>query len=168
MRKIILFTALAAISLASCKKSNVAPSNTFSATIDGTTESFNTNVSAQNGTGTALNSDLSVFGYNGSASGADVLTITLNTNSKITTGTYSNAASSNNGFVSILYQKGPQSLASPNVYASHVNGNYLTTVKITSISNTDVQGTFSAQLVYTDGKTIKTVTDGKFNVAIKQ
>jgi len=47
-----------------------------------------------------------------------------------------------------------------------VNGNYLTTVKITSINSTNIQGTFTAQLLYTDGKTVKTVTDGKFNVKL--
>jgi hypothetical protein len=53
------------------------------------------------------------------------------------------------------------------MYASDVNGAYLTTVKIISISSTNVQGTFTAQLVYTDGKTIKTVTNGKFNINLQ-
>src|ERR1700724_3058577 len=108
MNKILLFTAFIFLFLVSCKKSSsVAPVNTLSATINGVDESFNTNVFAQNGTGVILNSDLSVSGSNGSANGSDMLSITLNTNSTITTGTYSNAPNSNVGFVSIVYDKGP-------------------------------------------------------------
>jgi hypothetical protein len=165
MKKTLLFTVFVIVSLASCKKSSsVAPANTLSASFNGTPESFNTNLFGQNGSGVTLNSSLSILGTNGSASGADLLTITLTTNNTITTGTYTNAPNSNDGFVSILYQVGPLNLLNPDQYTSDVNGNYLTTVKITSISSTNIQGTFNAQLVYSDGKTIKTVTNGVFNV----
>jgi hypothetical protein len=168
MKKTLLFTICTFLFLASCKKSSsVAPTNTLSATIGGTEESFNTNIFAQNGEGVALNSALTVFGYNGSGTGADELIITMNTNKAITTGTYSNAPSSTDGFISIFYSKGPVNALSPNQYTSDVNGAYLTTVKITSISGTNVQGTFNAQLLYTDGKTVKSVTNGKFNVNLK-
>jgi hypothetical protein len=167
MKKTLLLVFFIAISFTSCKKSSqVAPANTLSATFDGTNESFNTNLFGQNGSGVTLNSSLSILGANGSASGSDVLSITLTTNNTITTGTYTNAPNSNDGFVSILYTVGPFSLTNPDEYTSDVNGNYLTTVKITSISSTNIQGTFTAQLLYSDGKTVKNVTDGKFNVKL--
>jgi hypothetical protein len=168
MKKILLFTAFISLFLVSCKKnSSVAPVNTLSATINGVDESFNTNVFAQNGSGVTLNSSLEIRGFNGSANSYDALSITLNTNNTITTGTYSNAPNVNDGFISIVYNNGPVSFVNPNTYTSDVNGAYLTTVKIVSISSTNVQGTFTAQLVYPDGKTIKTVTNGKFNINLQ-
>jgi len=168
MKKPLLFIIVLFLFLASCKKNaSVGPVNTLSATINGVDESFNTNLYAQNGTGVTTNSDLAVFGTTGTASNAEVLSITVNTNATIATGTYTNSASSNSGFISILYSKGPVNLFTPNEYVSDVNGTYLTTVKVTSISNTNVQGTFSAQLLYTDGKTKMMVTNGKFNVNFK-
>ena len=165
MKKILLIIVFLFAFLASCKKSSlVAPVNTFSATIDGVDESFNTNIFAQNGTSTVLNSDLEVLGANGAASSADVLTINLDTNNTLTTGTYTNAPNNGGNLVSIVYTKGQFSLANPNTYKSDINGTYLTTVKITSINASNVQGTFTAQLVYTDGKTLKSITNGKFNV----
>jgi len=167
MKKTLLLALFIIVSISACKKSaSVAPANTLSATFNGVTESFNTNLFGQNGSGVTLNSSLSILGANGSASGSDVLSITLTTNNTITTGTYTNAPNSNDGFVSIVYNVGPFSLVNPNTYTSDVNGNYLTTVKITSINSTNIQGTFTAQLLYTDGKTVKTVTDGKFNVKL--
>ncbi len=100
MKKTLLFIVFIIVSLASCKKSSsVAPANTLSASFNGTPESFNTNLFGQNGSGVTLNSSLSILGTNGSASGADLLTITLTTNNTITTGTYTNAPNSNDGFV---------------------------------------------------------------------
>src|SRR5437879_5534980 len=159
MKKTLLFTIFIFIFLTSCKKNSpVAPVNTLSATIDGVDESFNTNVFAQNGTGVMLNSDLLVMGTNGSATGSDVLSITIDINKTIAAGTYTNAPTSTDGFISILYNQGALNLMNPAMYKSDVNGAYLTSVKIVSISNTNVQGTFTAKLVYADGKTIKSVT----------
>ncbi|MDB5016045.1 MAG: hypothetical protein JWQ84_877 [Mucilaginibacter sp.] len=165
MKKNLLFILIIPFFLISCKKNApVAPVNTLSASIDGVEESFNTNVFAQNGSGVSLNSALIILGDNGSASGSDILSITVNTNSTITARTYSNAPTSTDGFISIVYNNGPVSLVNPNTYTSDVNGVHLTTVKIISISNANIQGTFSAQLVSVDGKTIKSFTNGKFNI----
>jgi len=144
----------------------VAPANTLSATVNGSAESFNTNLFGQNGSGVVLNSDLAILGSNGSASGSDVLSITLTTNSTITARTYTNAPNGNGDFASIVYNNGTFSLANPNTYTSDINGNYLTTITIVSISSTNIQGTFNAQLLYTDGKTVKSFTNGKFNVKL--
>lgn len=165
MKKVLLLTLCIIVTLTSCKKSaSVAPVNTLSASFNGTTESFNTNLFAQNGAGITLNSSLSILGANGSSSSADILTIDLITNNNITTGTYTNAPNGTNGSVSIVYQIGSFTLVNPNEYITDANGNYNTTVKITSINGKNVQGTFTAQLLYTDGKTVKTVTNGVFNV----
>lgn len=168
MKKSLLFAIYILIVLASCKKnSSDAPANTISATIDGVTESFNTNAVAQIGTGVRLNSNLSITGTNGSATGSDGMSITINSNNTIAKGNYTNSGNNNSGFTSILYSKGPFSFINPIIYVTDVNGTYPSTVTITSISSTNIQGTFSGNLVFRDGKTIKSVTDGKFNVNIK-
>jgi hypothetical protein len=153
---------------ASCKKSSSDPSNTpantITATVDGVSENFNTSVYAKIGTGIRINSALIISGSNSSASGSDLISLTLNTNNTIDKGDYTNNGS--NGVTSIVYSKGVSTLANPNFYATDVNGVYLSTITITSISNTNVQGTFSGKLVFPDGKTTKMVTDGKFNVNV--
>lgn len=165
MKKTLLIAVCILVSLASCKKSSVAPKNTITATIDGVTETFNVNAFAQLGTSIDLNSHLLVNGSNSSATGSDGMTIDINANTTIAKGTYINNGAA--GFMAITYSKGPLSLSSPNIYATDLNSVYPSNITITSVSNTNVQGTFSGQLLFTDGKTVKTVTEGKFNVDIK-
>lgn len=169
MKKTLLFLISILFICASCKKGSSDPSNTpvntITATVDGVAVSFNTAIYAKIGTGLRINSALIISGSNGSASGADLISLTLNTNNTIVKGDYTNNGS--NGVTSIVYSKGVSTLANPNFYATDVNGIYLSTITITAISNTNVQGTFSGKLVFTDGKTTKSVTDGKFNVSIQ-
>jgi len=168
MKKTLLFVIAILSFCVSCKKNSSDPSNTpvntITATVDGVTESFNTTVYARIGTGIRINSALIISGSNGAASGADLISLTLDTNNTIANGDYTNNGS--NGVTSIVYSKGVFTLANPNYYATDVNGIYPSTIKITSVSNTNVQGTFSGKLVFPDGKTTKSVTDGKFNVNI--
>jgi len=165
MKITLLITVCILAVLASCKKNSVAPKNTISATIDGVPETFNTNVSAQLGTSVALNSNLIISGASSSAASSDGMAFEINSNSTIDKGSYINNGAA--GFMAITYSKGPFSLSNPIVYSTDVNSVYPSNVTITSISNTNVQGTFTGKLLFTDGKTVKTVTDGKFNIDIK-
>jgi hypothetical protein len=163
MKKNLIFVSCILLVFISCKKDQgIAPVNTISASIDGVDESFNTNPFAQLGEGITLNSSLSIFGTNGSTKGADVLSITMITGQAIVKGSYTSGNNSV-GLVSIQYSDGPFSAANFNSYATDPNGN-ATTVVITSLTSTNVQGTFSGRLVY--GSASKTVTNGKFNLTL--
>ena len=165
MKKTLLIAVCLLVSLVACKKNSVAPKNTISATIDGISETFNINVSAQLGTSVQLNSHLIISGASGSAASSDGMAIEINSGSTIVNGNYVNNGAA--GYMGITYSKGPFSLTNPIVYSTDVNSVYPSNVTITSISNTNVQGTFTGKLLFTDGKTVKTVTDGKFNIDIK-
>jgi len=168
MKKPLFITICLLLAFTSCKKnSSDAPANTISATIDGVVESFNTGGGAQLGTAVQLNSNLVITGANGVAAGSDVMSITISSNTSIAEGVYTNSGANNAGFTSILYSKGPFSLTNPNIYATDVNGTHLTTVTITSLSSTNIKGTFSGQLLLNGGSTVKAVTNGKFNLSIK-
>ncbi|WP_426671551.1 hypothetical protein ACPPVU_09960 [Mucilaginibacter sp. McL0603] len=168
MKKLLLFTICVTLAFSSCKKSSSdIPVNTISATIDGVDESFNTNPIAELGTAISLNSNLIISGGNGSGTGSDSMAITIESNNTLAKGSYTNASTNNSSYVSVLYNKGPFSLAHPSYYTTDVNGAYPTTVTITSMSSTNIQGTFSGKLLFTDGTTVKNVTNGKFNLTIK-
>ncbi len=164
MKRVLVFVSCILLFCTSCKKdSNVAPPNTISATIDGVDESFDTNTFAGIGNGAStLSSNLLIYGSNGSATNADLIKITLNLNQTIVKGSYTSGSDAV-GFVSILYQHGPYSIVNPYDYTTDPAGNQ-TTVVITSITDTNIQGTFSGKLV--SGSAIKTVTNGKFNLPI--
>jgi hypothetical protein len=168
MKKLLLFTICVTLTFSSCKKSSSdIPANTISATVDGVDESFNTNPIAELGTAISLNSNLIISGSNGSGTGSDSMGITIESNNTIIKGSYTNASANNSSYVSVLYNKGPFSPSNPTVYSTDVNGDYPTTVTITSMSSTNIQGTFSGKLLLSDGTTIKNVTNGKFNLTIK-
>jgi hypothetical protein len=163
VKKSLILIACIFIALASCKKNaNVTPANTISATINGVNENFNINTFAQLGSNFKVNSNLYIFGNNGSAVGADQLIISLITNQTLAPGSLTSGSNAV-GLVSITYQDGAFSINNP-AYITDLSGNQ-TTVIITSLTNNSVQGTFSG--VLTTGNTTKTVTNGKFNLALK-
>ncbi len=167
MKKLLFYSVCLLVMLASCKKNkSVAPSNTITATVGGTTETFNKIILAQLSNGLELGSSLIISAASSGDENADGMSIVLNLNNSITNQAYTNTG--NFGEVSVTYVKGPTSFVNPNAYSTDPNGTYLTTVTITSLSNTNVQGTFSGQLLFSDGKTVKSVTNGKFNVNLSQ
>jgi hypothetical protein len=168
MKKLLLFTICVTLAFSSCKKSSSdIPANTISATVDGVDESFNTSPIAELGTAISLNSNLLISGSNGSGTSSDSMGITIESNNTIVKGSYTNASTNNSSYVSVLYNKAPFSLSNPNIYSTDINGTYPTTVTITSMSSTNIQGTFSGKLLFKDGTTVKNVTNGKFNLTIK-
>jgi hypothetical protein len=168
MKKPLLIAICILTLFVSCKKSSSeAPTDTISANIDGVSESFNTAAYAHLSTGVQLNSNLVITGGYDGAGGSDIMSFTITSDHTITKGTYVNTSSSNGSYVSIAYTKGPLSLANPTIYASVVDGTPPSSITITSISSTNIQGTFSGQLVLSGGSAAKSVTGGKFNVQIK-
>jgi hypothetical protein len=167
MKKTLIFISCILLGVASCKKDSAdPPSHTITATINGVEENFNTGAYAQLTTGVATNSNLAIFGTNGSGTSADVMSLTLMGDQTLYTATYS---SGNSGVASasILYSNGvATSGVLSNGYATPASGNP-STITITSLTSTSVQGTFSGVLVLLDGSTTKAVTNGQFSLALK-
>jgi hypothetical protein len=163
MRKIksilLLTLAVGIITLNSCSKDkdNAVISTTITASIDGTATTFN-NAFALTGTvgGTKFTN------VQGTASSKAVLSITIN--GTITTGkTYTSTATAISDRALLLY--------APNDTDDYINDDsnstkiVTVTVTVTSISSTNIQGTFKGNVTAGSGK-VKAITDGKFNVAL--
>lgn len=163
MKKILLFTTFVIIIASSCKKKDIAPENTISATINGVNENFTNITFAEIGNSIASKSSMLITGIN--PTNNDLIDLQINTISKIVKRKYSNA---NNFAVTINYGIGNTSSNGWNEeYQTDVLKDNSTTITITSLSGTKIEGTFSATLIGTVGKPGKTVTDGKFNINFK-
>jgi len=158
---------LALVLLASCKKSSSSSSSgggTITATVDGTQMTFN-NILVAKDTSYMGAYALSFAGASSLTANTPELSLTVDGTSPITTGTYTlNATSPTTDLPGLAYAVG-----SSLVYGSDISGTNSTTVVITSLSKTNVQGTFSGMLTLQlgTGATTKTVTNGKFNVNFK-
>jgi hypothetical protein len=167
MKNGVLFTFVLLLFYSSCKKSDpVAPVNTLSATVDGVAENFSSGQTTYLSNGLSPDADLSIFGSDGTGATSGNLAITMEANNTIATGTYTNADVNNAGYISITYSIGPAT-TNFDFYTSDPTAKYPTTITITSITNGNVQGTFSGQLPLYNGTTIKTITNGKFNLNVK-
>lgn len=147
----------------SCKKhasDSVTATGTITATIDGTPQTFNFGATAHLDNTAGFNT-LSIIGIK-SASASDSMIIEVTSASPIAAGTYTGANSEADMSYTItagtlVYQFDGSNQASS------------TDVVISSISATNVQGTFNGtiELIYGSGPASKTVTNGKFNLTIK-
>jgi hypothetical protein len=158
----------------SCKKtSNVDPVNTMSATIDGVNVNFNSFANAQlvKDPTDLTTTTLSINGSSGPDDKESIAVSITSHNSSIVSGTFLSSDTGNElVFPSIIYHKKDSTLRLPPVYLTNNFQPGSTTVTITSISSTNVQGTFSGTLVDPLDRFIiapKTVTNGKFSLAIK-
>lgn len=161
MRTFLICAALAIFCFSSCKKDGiVAQPDSLTATIDGVNRSFNTGLMASlNNTSTGPGYELVILD-----TGKSYLGIALNTDKPITTGTYTYGPNGTNGVVTMSYSPSPN-----NHFVSDVFKNHVTSINITSISSSRIQGTFSAELVRdTDLIEVKTIADGKFNIKLTQ
>jgi hypothetical protein len=176
MKTLLILSACVLFIFSSCKKkTDVLPAaaNTISATVDGVNMNFNVNASARvvgdfEGTG---NIDLVIQGFTATglpSNSMGISLITANTSS-IINGTYT-AASANNAppiWAALSYTS--QDPASNPIVQNFVTSNiaFPLSITITSISKTNVQGTFSGVMTdLNNGSNTKTVTSGKFNVNI--
>lgn len=169
MKKILLIALSVLLSFAGCKKSgnDQASVNTISATVDGVNETFNSNVTALQTSIEGINI-LNISGKKTADTNLVAIGIIIDTSAVITEGSYPVKA-------------GPYELYSQGISVSYVQG-YLTfspdsnttvpnSITISHITNTNVQGTFRVTLscsAFGTNLTTKTITNGKFNVSIKQ
>jgi hypothetical protein len=171
MKKLILISFCAAITFAlySCDRKTLAPSTGISATIDGKAETFNTIDSASSRTATNQYI-MSINARNSAADSADVLELFLDSPTPIAVGTYSlTPGSYNPPYVPLIVYKVKGSTNFANDYVIDYTGAHQISITVTSISSTNIQGTFSGTLVVAAGSSgaTKTITDGKFNVDVK-
>ena len=168
MRKYLFCSVCIILTLTSCSKKGSSPvvnSNTISATIDGVDESFNTIAVAKN---ISVSQGYSLFfaGTNGTSSTADAFSITVDGLQPITTGTFDlSGGASGNYFPGMAYTQ-PGSI----IYEQDLSGANPTIVTITTLTATNVQGSFSGKLVLYSGSGVpatKTITNGKFNVSFR-
>ncbi|MDB4904273.1 MAG: hypothetical protein JWQ63_3554 [Mucilaginibacter sp.] len=174
---ILLFTCVLFIFTSCKKKADIipVPINTISATVDGANMNFNINVSAHigaNAGGPGTNATLYISGLTSGTvpSGSMSINVSSQSLNSIIKGTYTIASANNNPPVFAFLTYGyydPASSGPDQPYFTDSKGIQPTTITITSISSTNVQGTFSGTLVYSQGGTgTKTITNGKFNVNI--
>jgi hypothetical protein len=164
MKKALIFITCVLLGFTSCQKSeNIVPTNTITATIDGVNESFNIKPTAYLTNSLKVNADLAIFGTNSTVTNADYVSITLTLNQTVTPGTYMSGNST--AGVQILYNQGSTNPLNLDYYDTPLTGSQ-STIVITALSNTAVQGTFSGILTNASDGTTKTVTNGKFSLAL--
>ena len=162
MLKQLSAASLICIILLSCKKNgDDSGSNTmhFSAKINGVQTNFNSTVLAQV-TNDPSQSDynLYIIGIAGNATNLlPTFDLNINSDAAITTKTYVTKQDQ-----SIWEASGTYVLDGS---SSYYNNNTDFTVTITSLTATQVKGTFSG--VLTDGPDVKTITDGSFTAVIQ-
>jgi len=173
MKKLLLLSGIAGFALFfSCKKSSPAgPSGSITAMVNGVQTSFNHVTYAKDSTNPNPNALLNAYALAISAStgnassGSPVFGITITGPYAITKGTYyldSVTVGVKTDPIYLSYIIGSGSTE----YESNSYGANNCAVTITSISSTNVQGTFSGVLYLLNGNgpLIDTFTNGKFNV----
>ncbi|MFD2871330.1 hypothetical protein ACFS5N_02545 [Mucilaginibacter ximonensis] len=171
MKRVFTLIACFFVLFASCKKDkNQAPAYYVTADVDGTSFNFTSNnlarlMKGKNGGSLATNSELSLYGATRIDQDADAISIVISEPATtIGTGTYTGGVDDSR-FVSIQYLIGPFSASAPNEYVSDLSDGGMA-VKITSIDNNTVQGTFRGTLYHNGSE--KSITNGKFNLPINQ
>jgi hypothetical protein len=154
----VLAMSLAVVTLNSCKKKDVKPAVSITATVDGTATSFNVNAAALQGTV----SGMTFTNIQGSTSGGAMLSMTLQ--GAVTAGkTYSDAAASEGDMPLFVYA--PSATSQDDYLNDDDNASNLPTVTITSVSSTTIDGTFKGLVQNSTGT--KSIADGKFHVNIQ-
>jgi len=173
MKKLLLFSACIMLAFASCKKSDPTKSNTtavgtISATIGGVNETFTTSVVAESVDTPSYT--IAISGFRGTGATQEGIQIGISSYKPITTGTYTISSALSNDVVYtpfVGYYKNT-SVSSLVTFGTDFSAVHITTIIITSLSSTNVQGTFSGVLINEDGTSTdtQTITDGKFDVNI--
>ena len=159
---------LALVLLASCKKSSHSSTpagGTITATVDGTPMTFN-NILVAKDTAYLGAYLLTCSGASSlSSASSPELSLTIDGTSPIATGTYSIDASGNTTDLPAMSFSQGTSV----VYSTDLSGANSSSIVITSLTKTNVQGTFTGTLTLTigSGAATKAITDGKFDVNFK-
>jgi hypothetical protein len=170
MRKLLILPIILLITLASCKKQSSTFIGTITATIDDTPFVFSLQQNSALVTTTVVDPsttryEVSVYGYTKDTSRFVELNV-IALNQPVTAGTYIDTVSS--PYTSnLLYDLGTSNAL---LYSSVGTNTSYSTINISSISSTSVQGTFSGVVTLVNPGTSTvvshTVTDGQFNVPI--
>ena len=165
MKKILLPAIFIILIFGACRKGDVTL-NVVSATVDGANVNLSMPAYGQAFYDPiAMEYTVNIIGATGTANGDAAILININSNTPIVSGTY---LSNNAGFygpvATILYTAANAS-SGGQPYISNGPGGVPATVVITSISKNNVAGTFTGTLTY---PAVKVITNGKFNVVIKQ
>jgi len=155
---VLLTLAFGALTFSSCKKKDVAPAVSITATVDGAATNFNVNAAALQ----ATTSGMTITNITGSTSGGAVLSLGLI--GSVTAGkTFSDAAAEDNDRPLIVYT------TSPTADYDYVNDDddtsNLPSVTITSVTSTTIDGTFKGLVA--NGTSTKSIANGKFHVNIQ-
>lgn len=152
MLRKFLFLSLALATLASCKKDkNDAPAYNLSAKVDGTKADFNTAVVAQKTGDASTGFTVVVTAVGGSASSPyPAFSLFLEDDAAITAKTYTAAADDITGIY--IAGSGQATFSSDDDF----------TIVISSVTDTDVKGTFSGKVEDGSGG-IKTIAEGTFS-----
>jgi hypothetical protein len=158
------------ILLFSCKKSASSGngSGTISATVNGVNETFNTEALAVqlNTAGTYF---IEITGSQGTVGSSDQLTFSIGGTQAIIPGTYQISTSNTSRDATYLTFTQYASGSGNEYITDPPNATYPFTVIITSVSSTNIQGTFSGVGGNINGgPNTETLSNGKFNVSIKQ
>ncbi len=154
----VLAISLAAITLNSCKKKDVKPANSITASVDGTNTSFNTSAKAIKTTVQGV----SVTTIQGTAANGTNLAIMLS--GAVEAGhTYAAAANSPSDEPLIALT------SSADQFWNDDSSSNLVSVTITSVTTSSIQGTFKGNLVSTTSGSntpaTKVIANGTFNVS---
>ena len=158
---------LALVLLASCKKSNHSSTptgGTITATVDGSPMTFN-NVLVAKDTSYLGAYAITMSGISSLTANAPELSLTVDGPSAVTTGTYSLPLSGTvTDLPALSFSQGTTL-----VYGSDISGSDSSSIVITTLTKTNVQGTFSGTLTLQlgTGAATKVITDGKFDVNFK-
>jgi hypothetical protein len=163
MKRLLIFSLVIFAIFSSCKKNNPSanPGNYITATVNGSNLTFNIGAEALVESSSA-GYRVEITGREGVAYDASQILVVISGSSPIPAGVYSNGTAGPDQ-VSLLY-------ALTNVAAYQAVG-VGPSVTITSITGTNVQGTFNGVLMLASGSTAAstaTITNGKFNVAVNK
>jgi hypothetical protein len=155
----LLALAFSAFTFSSCKKKDVAPAATITATVDGTATNFNVNAAALQG---AVSGTTYTNITGSTSSGGATLSMTLA--GAVTAGkTYSDAASNDNDMPLFVYA--PSATSQDDYLNDDDDASNLPSVTITAVTSTTIDGTFKGLIQNSTGT--KSIANGKFHVNIQ-
>jgi hypothetical protein len=166
MKKLLFYSFCVLAIFNSCKKnSSSTGSGSISAMVNGNTKTFNTDAVATLSNAGGIYS-LLVKGIGYSSGDTSSISILVGKSNPITTGVYTPVGTAGVP-VSVTYSPGYDREYSNDT----ARYSYQPEVTITSISNSNVQGTFSGNLILYSGKTLvmsQSIGSGSFNVNIQR
>ncbi|HZX58789.1 MAG TPA: hypothetical protein VFE54_08690 [Mucilaginibacter sp.] len=170
MKNLLLFSVCLLLIFTSCKKkAEVIPVNTITATVDGTLLTFNANVTGGKGYAEGITT-IHVSGFTTADNTAAIIGISISSTdaNALQKGTYTFSSTNTHPTVyPYLVYNTPVDNASQQPFTTDATGVQITTITITSVSSTNIQGTFSGVLLHAFASDTKTVANGKFNVNIQ-